>query len=334
MRKENFQGFARSFAVRIAFLTLAMLAATAAAELRSEAPPSTQNAPEKDENAGDDLAGDPELIALAWQYGSQANLKRRKQPAWRPDGTRLTDAETIALLDQIESFQTHWHQPGELTPLVMVFQRRGSIKSGLAPAVVLNGRRTQTGATWGPFNAKGFTKSACAPMRRVLAKWPETMVLDVRVPLEDPRVTKTITTIPADAVQVAPGVRWYIDPKLGIEFEDGVQKRVGLKAAVFEIENDEFDNLVDYQSTVAIRGEEQPLREVYATKILSRPNVWATIRVSKPLDEVRTIEKVEFTEQRFKIKRFENIKLRLDLLLPIEDQTEKHKSTATVAPSL
>lgn len=320
MRKVNFQGFARSFAVRTAFLTLPMLAATAAAELRSDEPPTTQNTAENGENAGDNLAGDPELIALAWQYGTQANTKRRKQPAWRPDGTRLTDAETVALLDQIESFQTHWHQPGELTPLVMVFQRRGSIKSGLATALVLDGRRTQTGGSWMPFNDKGFTKSACAPMRKVLAKWPETMVLDVKVPLENPRVTKAITAIPADAVQVATGVRWYIDPKRGIEYEGGVQKRVGLKAAVFEIENDEFDNLVGYQSTVSIRGEQKPLAGAYLTKVfLSRPGAWATLRVSKPLDDVQTIEKVEFTEQRFKIKRLENIKLRLDLLLPIED---------------
>jgi hypothetical protein len=246
-------------------------------------------------------------------------MKRRKQPVWHPDGTRLTDAETIALLEQVKSFQTHWRQPKELTPLVMVFRPPGPIKTGLSTALVLDGRRAQSGGTWGPFDANGLTKSACAPLQSVLAKWPDSMVIDARVPLEDPQIIKTITTMPDGKVEVAPGVRWYIDPNRGIEFERGDrQRRTGLKAAVFEIEDETFENLVTYESAVWIRGKEQPLPGAYVTKIGPRPGVWATIRAGKPLADVSTIEKVEFTRQRFKIQRFNDVKRRLDLLLPLD----------------
>lgn len=45
-----------------------------------------------------DAVADPELIALAWQYRAPADGKRIRQPVWRPDGTRLTPAETSAAI--------------------------------------------------------------------------------------------------------------------------------------------------------------------------------------------------------------------------------------------
>lgn len=274
----------------------------------------------------DDDVADPELIALTWQYRPQANGQRIRQPVWRPDGTRLSAAETDSVLDEVKSFQTHWRQPEQLSPLVMIFRREAAIKTGLSVAVVLPDKRRLWSGSWGPFLSNGLTKSACAPQLRDLAKWPEAIDVDVKVPLEDPQIIKTVQPMPDSDVEVAPGVRWYIDPDRGIEFKRGGQRREHLPAAVLELENDSAENLVSYESTAWVRGKEAPLRGGYATIIELRPNIRTTIRVSEPLDAVNAVEKVEFTRQRFKIQRFKGVKLRIDLLLPHDDAPEPQKN--------
>lgn len=276
------------------------------------------------ESIGDAVA-DPELIALAWQYRAPADGKRIRQPVWRPDGTRLTPAETDSLLDDVKSFQTHWRQPEQLTPLVMIFRRAAAIKTGVSVAVVLpDGRRLWSGS-WGPFLPNGLAKSAVAPYVRELAKWPEEIDVDVRVPLEEPQIIKTVQPIPDSAVEVAPGVRWYIDPDRGIDFKRGGERREHLPAAVLELENDSSDSLVTYEAKAWRRGQEAPLRESYATITELRPNIRTTIRVSEPLDAVNAVEKVEFTRQRFKLQRIKDVKLRVDLQLPHDDAPEPQK---------
>jgi hypothetical protein len=258
------------------------------------------------------------LVALTWQVRREASEQRIKQPVWRPDGTRLTDAETVGLLDQVKSFQNHWWNPDQLRPLVLVFRREGTIESGLSTAIVLaDGRRLWSG-TWGRFQADRLTKSACAPTSRELARWPESVDLDVRVPLEDPQVVKTVEGAPDGPVEVAPGVRWYINPDRGIDFM-AKERREHLTAAVLELQDDSADSPVAYGSTVWLRGKERPLREAYATKVQPRPGPWYTIRVSEPLDDVTAISRVEFTRQRFKMKRFTPVKLRVDLMPPPDE---------------
>lgn len=304
-----------------------MFPARANAQSPSAAPPApaSNDKDQTEANSDGDEIPDPELIALTWQYRPQASGQRIRQPVWRPDGTRLTVAETDSLLDDVKSFQTHWRQPEQLSPLVMIFRRDTTIKTGVSVAVVLpDGRRLWSGS-WGPFLPNGLSKSACAPQVRELAKWPDEIDIDVKTPLEEPQIIKTVQPIPQRAVEVAPGVRWYVDPYRGIDFKRGGERREHLAAAVLEIENDSSDSLVTYEATAWRRGQETPLRGSYATIIEPRPNIRVTIRVSEPLDDVNSIEKVEFTRQRFKIQRFKDVKLRLDLLLRREDAPDRPK---------
>ena len=140
----------------------------------------------------------------------ESNDKRIEQPVWRPDGKRLTDTEANALLDQVKSFQTHWWNKEEtLRPLVLVYRRPPGIHTGLMTSIVLpNGRRMGTGS-WMYSLANGLAKSSCSPQRADIKSWPAKVDLDVKVPLEDPQVIKTFRSIPAGAVEVAHGVRWY-----------------------------------------------------------------------------------------------------------------------------
>lgn len=291
-------------------------AAAQSPSTRQATPLSADDDPQAAAKADENDVPDPELIAITWQYRRQPDHKRLKQPVWTPDGARLGDAETTSLLDEVKNFQNHWSRPEELPPLVMVFRRSGAIKSGLSTAVVLADGRRVWGGTWGPFESNGLSKSACAPQLQDLAKWPEAVDLDVKVPLEDPQIIKTIDEVPDGSVEVGPGVRWYIDHDRGIDFKRGGEQRAHLTAAVLEIENDLPENLVFYEAKVWLRDQQQPLREAYGTIIGRQPGVFATLRVSKPLDDVNSIKSVDFTRQRFKIQRFKAVKLRVDLLLP------------------
>ena len=306
---------------------LPMFPARANAQSPSAAPPApaSNDKGQTEANSDGDEIPDPELIAVTWQYRPQASGQRIRQPVWRPDGTRLTVAETDSLLDDVKSFQTHWRQPGQLSPLVLIFRRDTTIKTGLSLAVVLADERRLWSRSWGPFLPNGLTKSACAPQVRELPKWPEVIGVDARVPLEEPQIIKTVQPIPDSAVEIAPGVRWYVDPDRGIDFKRGGERREHLAAAVLEIENESQDNLVSYEATIRLHGKEAPLGGSYATIIEPRPNTRVTIRVSEPLDDVNSIEKVEFTRQRFKIQRFKDVKLRLDLLLTREDAPDRPK---------
>lgn len=277
---------------------------------------------EADAKSDGERVADPELVALTWQYRRQASRKRVRQPVWRPDGTRLTVEETDSLLDSVESFQMHWWQPEQLTPLVLVFRRGGKIKTGLSPAIVLaDGRKLWCG-TWGPLSAKGWTTSACAPLSRNLAKWPELIDIAVRVPVEEPQIVKTAHPIPDQPIEVASGVRWYIDRERGMD-RRGANRQVRLPAAVFEVENESPDSLVSYEARAWLRDKEAPLRGSYVTIFEPRPGVRATLRVSEPLDDLNVVEKAEFTRQEFKIQQFNRIKLRLDLLLPLSDDHDR-----------
>lgn len=324
---QNLVGTAQRFGALSLLVLLAthatpIFVARASAQSPSADPPEVTSKEEGQAAAKSDSekVPDPELIALSWQYRPQAGGKRLKQPVWRPDGTRLNDVETNALLDEVKSFQNHWWNEGQLQPLVMVFRRSAGIKSGLSVAVVCDGRK-HWGGTWGPFGQNGLAKSACAPQVRDLARWPESVDLNVRVPLEDPQIIKTINAIPDGAVDVAPGVRWYIDPDLGIDYKRGGEPRRHLTAAVLEIDNkyDSPESLVTYDSMVWLRGQQRPLPGSYVQQRGPRPGVLFTIRVSDPLDSVDAIEKVELTRQRFKFHRFNDVKLRVDLLLPFDD---------------
>ena len=260
----------------------------------------------------------PELIAVTWQQIAENNGKRIEQPVWRPDGTQLTQAEANRLLDQLKSFQTHqWNKDEELRPLVLVFRTSPKITTGFAVAVV----RDDGHAIWGDGSANnvlpsGLAKSACAPRREELAAWPDEVGLDVQVPLENPQIIKRLTAIPDEPVELAPGVRWYIDHKRGIDrgTDPKSPPRSGLTAGVLEIEGDSVASLVVYDARIWLRGQEQPLAGDYINIFWPRPGVQAAIHVSRPIDDVQKIERVEFLRQRFRMERIKGIKTRRDLL--------------------
>lgn len=291
-----------------------------AAGLAAAEPPAAEpSKPSEEQQPGKDAeprTPSPELIAVTWQQIPDSNNQRIEQPVWRPDGTQFDDAKANRLLDQVGSFQTHWWNKDEtLRPLVLVFRMPPKITgTGMHATVVIGEDRRFWGGTWGNVLPNGLAKSACSPQREALAAWPDEVNLDLKIPIENRQVIKRLETIPDQPIELAPGVRWYIDHDRGIDRSNREAPRRGLTAAVLEIEGNSADSLVTYGASVWLRGQEQPLAGDYATNIELRPGVWAGIYVSRPIDDLQKIERVEFTRQRFRIERIEGVKTRLDLL--------------------
>jgi beta-lactamase regulating signal transducer with metallopeptidase domain len=264
----------------------------------------------------------PELIAVTWQQVPQSDNKRIEQPVWRPDGKRFTDAEANALLDKVKSFQAHWWNQGEqLRPLVLVYQASPGIRTGLSTALVRPGGRRVWSGTWHNTLPNGLAKSASAPPRMELMGWPAKVDLDVKVPLEDPQVIKTVNVINTvksnpGPVEVAEGVRWYIDKQRGADFSKRDRPRYGLTAGVLEVKNDSLDNLTRYDVRVWLRGAKEPLPSAYVTAMGTPPQAVTTIYVSQALEDPAAIVRIEFTRQRFRFERIKNVETHLDLLPP------------------
>jgi Zn-dependent protease with chaperone function len=278
-------------------------------------PLSPKDAPSPRESSTSPATGTPELIAVTWQQIPESNGKRIEQPVWRPDGKRLTNAEAKALLDELKSFQTHWWNKVEsLRPLVFVYRMPPAIQTGLSTAIVLpDGHRLWSGS-WDFPRPNGLAKSACSPQRTELGGWPAKIDLDIKVPLENPQVIKTIKSIPEGAVEVDAGVRWYIDKERGADFSKRRAPRYGLTAAVLAVRNDNLGNLTKYDAKIWLRGNKEPLPVAYVTMIEPQPGVRTTIYVSRVIDDLQSIVRVEFTRQQFRLKRIEGVETHLDLM--------------------
>ncbi|HEV3301103.1 MAG TPA: M56 family metallopeptidase, partial [Planctomycetaceae bacterium] len=279
----------------------------------AEGPPTSAGSPTTESP----VAPTPELIAVTWQQVPESNGKRIEQPVWRPDGKRLMDTEANALLDQVKSFQTHWWNKEEtLRPLVVVYRRPPGIHTGLMTSIVLpNGRRMGTGS-WMYSLANGLAKSSCSPQRADLKSWPAKVDLDVKVPLEDPQVIKTIKSAPKGVVGVADGVRWYIVKEGGTEFLLPGMPAWPSTSGVLEIRNDDADKLITYDAKVWLRGRKDPLPDVYGSTAGPKRGELTMFRVGHAIDKLESIERVEFTRQRFRFERIKGVETHLDLLPP------------------
>ena len=194
--------------------------------------------------------------------------------------------------------------------------------AGLMTSLVLpNGRRIGT-ASWMYSLPNGLTKSSCSPQRADLKSWPAKIDLDVKVPLEDPQVIKTFRSIPAGVVEVAPGVRWFTgkeapsDEKrwhFAVPFgsSDFLAPPGELTKGLLEVRNEGLESAVLYDTKIWLRGKGQPIPEEY--QMVDGKH---TVLHVTPLGDLKSIERVEFTRQRFRFERIKGVETHLDLLPP------------------
>jgi|GEM_PF-4948095 len=265
----------------------------------------------------------PELVAIGWQLvdGFVKEEERLVQSIWRPDGTLYSRAESERLQKVAQGFQlVQWDKKAELRPLVLLFQQDSKIITGIAPRICLPDREEflSAGASGGDRGA-GLTVSSLSPQRTDLSEWPDRIDIEIKVPLENWAVIKTLNEIPDEHVDVGPGFRWYISPDKGVNFANRESPVGGLTAAVLEKRGDQSKSLVNYDVRVWLKDEKQPVRRCYSTATRNAQGVNIEIGVSMPIEDASMIQKVEFLRQRYRFDRIKNVQTHPDLL-PKGDQ--------------
>jgi hypothetical protein len=146
------------------------------------------------------------------------------------------------------------------------------------------------------------------PQKSSLPKWPETISLEIKYPLENPQLSREILEIPEEPIQIAEGVEWL--------FESRADR---LREIGFGV--DHPCAFVRYQKG---RGDWELYPYHVRTYLRQEPKyVERSSRVSTDEQQVdrltsvkarRDVEKIEVWRQRFANTRIEKVPLRLDLL--------------------
>lgn len=272
----------------------------------------------------ENLVKTPKLLYLAWQKdGVRSTGMSIPSTVWTPDGKILNQEKSDEILKRVKSFDVHWRQEDDLQPLSMVFQVDGRlVDSPIMPTVITaDGDRFMMASTVDT-PRYGLIVSAAAPYKSSLAKWPEEISLEIKYPIENWVIVKTLKEIPDEPVKIAKGVTWYLDPKRARELDPATKKfqiAYDKTAAVLQVNRETADKLTQFECRVYLRGKTEPLWGQYST-IIEADGQQNLIRVSKSFEQKQDIEKVEIIRQRFKTSLIKNIPLKLPLLPEADEQ--------------
>lgn len=265
----------------------------------------------------------PKLLYLAWQKdGVRSTGMSIPSIVWTPDGEILSQEKSDEILKRVKSFDVHWRQEDDLPPLSMIFQVDGRLTiSPVLPTVITAEGDRHTMASTVNTPRKGLIVSAAAPYKSALAQWPEEISLEIKYPVENMIIVKTLKNIPDEPVKIAKGVTWYLDPKRARERNPDtreMQIAYDKTAAVLQLNRETADKLTQYECRVYLSGHKNPLRGFYST-IIEPDGQQYDIRVSQSFGQKQDIEKIEIIRQRHKTSLIKNIPVKLQLL-PEGDQ--------------
>jgi hypothetical protein len=153
-----------------------------------------------------------------------------------------------------------------------------------------------------------LTVNILDPQIKSLPKWPETISLEIKYPLENPQLSREILDIPEEPIQIAEGVEWLFESR---------PDRLG-----------EFDFAVDHPCAFVRYQKGKGDWELYPYRVRTylrheRSYVEWESRVSTNEQQVdrlssvkvrRDVEKIEVWRQRFANTKIDKVPLRLDLL--------------------
>lgn len=254
----------------------------------------------------------PFLVALSWQHADRAKADD-VQPAWRPDGKQIDADEAHWLHKEVRRFDSQRYVPGFLQrPLILIFQVDELTKSPqrLKVAVIADGKRFDQSAS-GDSGRTFLSKSAVMPTISQLAAWPKEVDVEVRVPVAEPELVKRIETLPHDPIRLDRGVKWYVDPAGGAEFRSrGLEEQMPGPAFIFQIDRAEADPQVEYTYQFRLKDRDFQMRGFSV-----RSPDGKEIDVQQIVSKDTSIQWVEFYRQRYRIERYEKVRLRTDLMV-------------------
>ncbi len=203
-------------------------------------------------------------------------------------------------------------QTDSLPPLYMVFRTDERIERCIVMPKVLTGAGPHYHGSSARYGDAGLNVSAVQPKRSfTLCEWPNRISLEIKYPIDNETTIKTITAITDEPVDIVPGVRWYLDPKLAFDRDTGGRAE-GKTAAVLETVG-RIVKHASYRARVYLREKEEPALNRFVAVRGSRPNL-ACLCATEAIDSKDEIERVEITCQHYRISRIDDVPLRLDLL--------------------
>ncbi|HVJ87346.1 MAG TPA: hypothetical protein VM452_16935, partial [Caulifigura sp.] len=164
----------------------------------------------------------PDLVAMAWaspKVGANAESAIEEGlKAWKSDGTAIDPQELKALKKELPEFGSLDPQEGleSLAPLHLVFRidERAVNSQTLRPALVSGERRIVSRVRQAGSSARRLALAVMAPSPKALPKWPATINLELRVPIDEGQVFQTVKQLGDRPVEVTTGVRlmWTMVP--------------------------------------------------------------------------------------------------------------------------
>jgi hypothetical protein len=276
--------------------------------LRADEPASTKGPAQADYRR-------PELVAMTWQGWAKTNVSERKPVAWRPDGTLLDNEEIDWICGDVSAASSWRPSTGLLRPLIVVFRidERAKVPQNLEGRLLIGGQVCGSG-----FALRSSTKSYLAPTVLLpnppqLAAWPEEVDVEIKVPVGEPEIVKSIDGAPQGEIRIADGVRWYVDPNRDDRDRNGKRLTAG-PAAVFEIDHKLADPLSRIECEVYLKNG-RTLSGIFSRGI-DDGVIHTTTNVSAVIEESNPIAKVEFTRLRHRLERYEKLPTHLNLKPP------------------
>lgn len=259
----------------------------------------------------------PKLIYLAWSQEKPKDENAKPRVLWTPEGQILSEADVSeAIAKRLDSSTHEQERYPQLECLTLFFDIDDRLTyAHIFPRVLSAGEH---GTRWTAFNTevgeKGLAFTSISLLKREFAKWPEQISLELKYPLEDWTVIKTIKEIPDEPVEIAEGITWYLDASRAVIY-DSVTKRStrveNKSAAVEQTRHDRPDKLTAYSVQVYLKDQEQRLGGAYST-IIEPDGQMHSIEVSKPVDP-QNIERIEVVRQRRAILQVKDIPIKVEL---------------------
>lgn len=261
----------------------------------------------------------PKLLYLAWQLGD-VRVHPKEWPEltlWDIAGKTLGAAEAKEFLGRLPDLHIKPALPGDLPPLVMFFEVDPTILSSVIPSLSHDGFRAANSFAYGrPLGNLNFAV-VTANSEESGTAWPEKANIELDYAMENWRVIRTVTEVGTQPIEIAEGVRWYLDPERARERDPNTGRlrwAEGKTAGVLETLRDGGSTgFKTFAARVFLKGQTRHLHHVYST-IQTREGVNYHIEVSDSFDSANQIERVEILSQRHDVIKFTDVPLRLDLL--------------------
>jgi beta-lactamase regulating signal transducer with metallopeptidase domain len=258
----------------------------------------------------------PKLLYLAWQSEDLRQTNPDKAILWDRSGKELGRDEAREFLSRAGNIG-FTQTPYPLTPLVLFFEVDPTINASVSTTVITSdGTRLPLSASSRITPTNGINTASLGPMNAELEVWPSPVSLRLTYAIENWRIIKTVREFESLPIDVAEGVRWYLDPTRANDRDPQTGRSyhaVGKTAGILELSEAVQNGLVDYAVRVYLKGQEKPVNELGVTT-LSRKDGNATIRISEAFDSADQIERVEFIRQRRAVEIVEDVPLRTELL--------------------